>query len=985
MSERANILLNGKNIKVEKGKAILEVCRENDIYVPALCEVEILEPYGSCRMCLVEIERDGKKKIETSCSTYVQDGMEIKTDTEEVIESRKINLELLLSEHYGDCIGPCKKACPLHYDVPTYVALIADGKPREALQIIKGSSPFAYSLGAVCPAFCEDECRRQKVEESIAIRLLKKAVADFDMKSDNPYIPEVLEERNERIAIVGGGPAGLTAAYQLRKKGYKITIYEAQDKLGGMLRYGIPEFRLSKAILDREIELALYIGGIDVKYSTKLGKDVSLEELSKNYDVVFVATGAWKDRVMGIEGENLEGVYTGIVFLHAIATNKEVSLGKKVTVIGGGNTAIDVARTAKRLGSDVTILYRRSRNEMPADEKELREAEEEGIEFRTLTNITAILGNGRAEGVRCIKMELGEPDESGRRRPIPLQGSEYEMKTDSVVMAIGQYGDIEEMKEYGIDCGKTWIKASEYLQNTNKANIFAGGDIVLGPATVVESCAQADRAAYAIDLYLNGKLEKVKKVIQEPWNWIQDIESDPELLNSLLLIAPYNHEKEVDEWDFEIYEKSERIKVNIRGPEERNKDFTPIESVFSQEEAIEEAKRCISCGCDALSECKLRKLSSIYKADQYHFKGELIRYRVDERHKYILRDQGKCILCGRCVNECNEILGEYAIDLVNRGFATLIEPPFGKKLDCINCGGCVNVCPTGALEDKKPTEKSGPYPMETIQVTCGECGLGCPVHLRVHNGELLRVETPNDEWNMGILCEQGRYKLLHDYNPGYFHYKDGKGTPVSVDRIISLIKEESNISIILSGDLFTEEAEKLKEYAENSNVGIYIEEKTSKGNAEIKDILKTERIWVGIDLDTYAPIKALIKKAVNNGSCLVKKDNSQALSIVHKNDSLKGKTLVIPKKMNSLGISKLPLPEWNNQEGISIYVGKPDIEVDYAIIPAPYYARSGKVIMLNGEEKEFHSVVKVGAIHELSHQAIHELPLQDFLNRMKEY
>ncbi|MCK4422321.1 FAD-dependent oxidoreductase, partial [candidate division WOR-3 bacterium] len=525
MSEKVNITINGKNMQAEKGKTVLEICRENDIYIPALCEEEILEPYGSCRMCLVEIERDGKKRVETSCTTYVQDGMEIKTDTEEVIESRKINLELLLSEHYGDCIGPCKKACPLHYDVPTYVALIADGKPREALQVIKGSTPVAYSLGAVCPAFCEDECRRQKVEESIAIRLLKKAVAEFDMKSDNPYVPEVAEERSERIAIVGGGPAGLTAAYQLRKKGYRITIYEAQDKLGGMLRYGIPEFRLPKAILDREIELALSIGGIDVKYSTKLGKDISLEELSKNYDAVFIATGAWKDRVMGIEGENLEGVYTGIVFLHSIATNKEVNLGKKVTVIGGGNTAMDVARTAKRLGSDVTILYRRSRNEMPADEIELKETEEEGIEFRTLTNITAILGNGRAEGIRCIKMELGEPDESGRRRPVPIQGSEYEMETDSVVMAIGQYGDIEEIKEYGIDCGKTWINAGEYFQNTNKPNIFAGGDIVLGPATVVESCAQADRATHAIDLYLNNKLETIRKVIQEPWNWIQEIES----------------------------------------------------------------------------------------------------------------------------------------------------------------------------------------------------------------------------------------------------------------------------------------------------------------------------------------------------------------------------------------------------------------------------------------------------------------------------
>lgn len=973
MSKTVNITINNKKIKADKGKTILEICRENNIFVPTMCEMEIIEPFGSCRLCLVEINMNGSSSVVTSCSTYVENGMIVKTYSDEVKESRKMALELLLSEHYGDCIGPCKKGCPLHYDVPTYVGLIADGKMKEALKLIKDSTPVAYSLGCVCPAFCEDECRRQKVEETIAIRLLKKAVAEMDMNSDNPYIPEVCDEKEEKIAIVGGGPAGLTAATQLRRKGYKVTIFEAQKKLGGMLRYGIPEFRLPKEMLDKEIELALKIGGINVKYNTELGKDITLEELSSEYDAVFIGTGAWVDRIMSIEGEDLKGSYTGIKFLYSIANGEEIHLGDKVIVIGGGNTAMDVARTARRLGSDVKILYRRSRKEMPADEKELKEAEEEGIEFKTLTNITAILGNNKVEGVRCIKMELGEPDESGRRRPIPIEGSEYKINADSVIMAIGQYGDIKEMKDFDIECGKSWIDADLSLLTTNKENIFAGGDIVLGPSTIVESSAQAKRAAKSIDFYLRGKLELANKIIKEPYKYIQEIKKDPELLDFLIELIPYNHEKEIDEWDLEPYEKKIQIKVFHRKPKERIKDFNKIEDNYTRDEAEEEAKRCLSCGCEALFECKLREFGTIYQTEQHEFKGELIRFRPDNRHEYIIRDQSKCILCGECINECNEILGEYAIDFVNRGFITVIEPPFGKKLECISCGACVNECPTGALEDKKTVEKPGPYPMETISTICGECGLCCPVNLRTYNDRPIRVETPHYKWNNNILCERGRYKILWDYTSGYFNYRNNKRKKIGIKKILSLFSEKEKLSLILSGDLYTNEAEKLIKIAEKYGNRVFVDEVVKKGNAVLSEINNAEKIKVGIDIDLYAPMKAIVNTAVKNGAKLVEKEAKDTVSIIHNNENInKGKALVIPRKMNSIGISSLSLPKWSGEGNISLYIGKPseNLDIDFAVIPAPYYTRKGRLTLLNGEKKE--TEVKIKGYD----------PLRDLINRI---
>lgn len=302
--------------------------------------------------------------------------------------------------------------------------------------------------------------------------------------------------------------------------GHEVTIIEAMPQLGGMMRYGIPSYRLPRDILDKDIKTVIDTG-IEVKTNTALGRDITLNELREKYDAVFLGIGAWKSRKMGIEGEELEGVMHGIEFLRKVNMGEEVKLGERVIVVGGGNTAMDVARTALRLGAEVTVVYRRSRKEMPANPREVKEAEEEGVKFMFLTNPVKIIGKEKVEEVELIKMKLGEPDASGRRRPIPIEGSEFRVKADNVILAIGQYCDEEFLRALGIEAKRGKALVDEITLQTNIPGVFAGGDLVLGPSTVIESIATGRRAAIMIDLYLKGKLEKAREVLLNPSKHIE--------------------------------------------------------------------------------------------------------------------------------------------------------------------------------------------------------------------------------------------------------------------------------------------------------------------------------------------------------------------------------------------------------------------------------------------------------------------------------
>lgn len=421
--KKYRININGREVLGVPGQTILELARENDIYIPTLCYDERLEVYGSCGLCMCEVE--GNPKLLKACATEIADKMIIKTDTQRVIESRKTNLELLLSNHIGDCRPPCVKSCPAETDCQGYVGLLANGEFEEGIKLVKNKIPLPASLGRVCPHPCEDDCRRALVDEPVAIQWLKRFLADEDLAQDESrFIPDVAEETGKKVGIVGGGPLGLSAAYFLRQLGHSVTIFEYMPKAGGMLRYGIPEYRLPKDVLDDEI-YTLKQMGIEILTNVNVGKDISLESIVDSHDAVLMAIGAWKSTKVGFKGEESIGVIGGIDFLRKVVRNERVELGKNVAIVGGGNTAMDACRTAVRLGAEnVYNIYRRTKEEMPADLIEIVEGEEEGVIFKNLTNPIEALTDekGRVNKLVLQIMELGEADESGRRKPIVVEG-----------------------------------------------------------------------------------------------------------------------------------------------------------------------------------------------------------------------------------------------------------------------------------------------------------------------------------------------------------------------------------------------------------------------------------------------------------------------------------------------------------------------------------------------------------------------------------
>lgn len=506
---KIEVTLNGTKVAADTSMTILDLAKQHGFEIPTLCHDEELKPYGSCWVCAVEVK--GRRGFVTSCGTYLTDGMEITTENEEIFQARKMALELLISDHYADCEAPCKIACPDHVDAQSYVSLIANGQYHEAVKVIKDTLPMPLSIGRVCPAFCEKECRRQLVEDPIAIRQLKRYAADEDLNDHWNYVPARLPDKGKKIAIIGAGPSGLTCGYYLSNNGYEVDVFEASPEAGGWLRYGIPEYRLPKDILDKEIEL-MCTNGMKIHKNKVMGKDFFLNELSKNYDSVYVAIGAQKAVPMPVKGSDLDGCYLGVDFLKAYAMGNTPKLGKRVAIVGGGNTAIDCARTSVRLGAEVSIIYRRTREEMPAEPFEIDASEHEGVTFYMLSNPVEYMGEkGILKEVKIEKMKLGEPDSSGRRRPEPT-GEYFNLQFDNIIAAISQVPDTDafnqpenqiEGKVFPISRWSTAI-VNEDNMFTGLSNVFAGGDFRRGAATAIEAIADGRMAAEMMDKFLQG-------------------------------------------------------------------------------------------------------------------------------------------------------------------------------------------------------------------------------------------------------------------------------------------------------------------------------------------------------------------------------------------------------------------------------------------------------------------------------------------------
>ncbi len=475
---------------------------------------------------------------------------------------------------------PCRAQCPLHVNAQGYIALISVGKFEEALSLIRRQNPFPGITGRICTRPCEKSCRRKDVDDPIAIDDLKRFVADLEGKPR--FSPEIAEENGQKVAIVGSGPAGLMAAYELRRRGYSATIFEALPVMGGMLAVGIPEYRLPRRILGRELSLLKRMG-IEVKLNTPIGPNLPLEQLkAEGYRAIFLATGAHVSVKLSIPGEGLAGVVPGLEFLKRSALGQEVEVGRRVAVVGGGNAAIDAARTAIRKGAEeVFILYRRSRQEMPAEIEEVESAEEEGVQIHYLTNPTRIVAtDGQVSAVECLCMELGEPDESGRRRPIAIKGSEFEMEADMVIPAIGQAPDLSFLGDCGVAVGQYHtLEVNPTTLETTVEGIFAGGDVVTGPKTYIDAMAAGLKAAISIDRYLRGD----------------------DLLEG--------REGEGTQGDYvtieiEGVETRERVGGSKLPSARRRGNFREVKLGLTEEQALHEAKRCLECGgCSECLEC----------------------------------------------------------------------------------------------------------------------------------------------------------------------------------------------------------------------------------------------------------------------------------------------------------------------------------------------------------------------------------------------
>ncbi|MBC8317137.1 MAG: FAD-dependent oxidoreductase, partial [Desulfobulbaceae bacterium] len=745
-----NIVINGSEIVAEEGLTILEVARRAEIAIPTLCSVKDKNSQSPCGLCIVEV--DGADEPVRSCDAIAQNGMKVITDSDALKAKRQEKLAVISSTHFGDCKAPCNLTCPGQINVQGYIAHVQKGEYEEALRLVMERNPFPFSVGRVCPRFCETKCRRVLVDEPVAINHLKRFVADWCMANNVDLNISKEESTGKKVAVIGGGPAGLTCAYYLSRKGHDVTVFEANPKLGGMLRYGFQEYKIPRKVLDYETDAILKMG-ISVAFNQKWGRDFTLQGLKdKGFDATLIAIGACVDKPLDIPGSKNSKVIPAAHFLKGVSedtTCDSAKYGNRAAVIGGNNIAIEVARTLLRNKvKEVTVIFPRMLEDLPANEKVVKEAEKEGVQFLAMASPVAIKDSDKGTlQVELANMQLGEPDKKGKQQPEIIPGSSRIIEVDTVISSVGQMacdgkltgGEIEEQLELKAN---NVFNASPRDTMTNIPGIFAAGDAASGTRTVIQAVVSARRAAENIDAYITGV---PKAAAESRFNFHRGRVFD-----------------DVDQSNFTGIPAQSREPMPEQAAESSIEKCDEVRLGYTEEMARKEADRCLSCGCNAFDRCDLKRLDIEYDVNiNKTGMGSKPAYAKDDSHSVLSVDLNKCIYCQRCVNSCEYGAIEVTASEIDKsGLYHGLNLSFNDN--CVYCGKCAENCSTGALTKKPAIVPIINEEIRKVQTTCPYCGAGCQIVHHVKGNTIIETSSdPEIAPNYGALCVKGRF--AHDF------------------------------------------------------------------------------------------------------------------------------------------------------------------------------------------------------------------------------
>ncbi len=715
---RLSLFIDGRPVEASNTETVLEVACREGFDVPSLCHEAETAGWGGCRLCLVEIEGTGK--LQAACTTRVAEDMIVRTDTPRVRARRESYLRMYLSDHNAYCEAPCTHACPTHIDIPGYLAALAEGNVAGAAAIVRRELPFPGILGRICPRYCEPVCRRGEVDDPIAICELHRAAADNAE-------PRLVAGRasGKRVAVIGAGPAGLSAAWFLTASGHQVTLYDRNEHPGGLLRYGAPEFRLPLKVLDEEFK-PLWDAGVRFVGGTELGYDLdSGTLLSAGFDAQIITIGNGEEPVPVVAGA--EEALQSLDVLRRIREGEPVAFGKEVVVVGGNISAIDVARTARRVGAErVTVLMPGKAGRFPTLDRDLKAALEEGVDFQFDARLEKVLvTDGVVEGVECVRMGAEERETDG----VDLR---FKVKASSVILSPVQTpgparddGNGQPVVVLG--------GPNTYTGRTLQASVFEVRGRDSGSRSAIHAVAGGKRVALAVDAWLRGEdLAELEKRLAAY--------ADLPYLEQLALADELGpHGKRLADrapvW-LKMGVNAEPASRAVERHVSKKKRLSAVEIEVDRgltlAAARAEAQRCLQCVCPSLGECDLQRLGVEHGISENALVTKVARVREvppQHEHPFIRRDMNRCIVCGRCVRVCRDVAGPACYDFTGRGFAINVDTAYGDPLQlagCITCGRCVTACPTGALTFNERRLSSFRVD-ESRCIMCGECVAVCPV------------------------------------------------------------------------------------------------------------------------------------------------------------------------------------------------------------------------------------------------------------------